>query len=244
MKIGGSEKAVIFGAGSSIVKYKDAILRYLETDNFVTIGCKNIGGVIRPDYHCWFDSSAFERDAKMLAEKGISVIQKGSMPVFLRSCKKKIIKKYWGHRWITIDCNFTSWKAENPFPRYVKRRGKYWGAFINTGCLAIFWAYRQGFKEIDVVGMDGYSFYSKDDLLSGEESQHCSGSGATFFKRKQYFDEDIEEEIDLMYDKMKYKDDKINKTLTYLKTKYNINFRILTPTCYKSFYDGSVLKRD
>ncbi len=239
-----NKKVVIFGAGYSIVKYRDTILKYLKTDGFIIIGCKNIGGVVCPDYHCWFDSKAFERDAEMLKEKGIPVIQEGSTPVFLRTCKRKIIRKYWRGRYKKIDCTFTSWKADNPFPRYVKRKKKYWGAFINTGCLAIFWAHRKGFSEINIVGMDGYSFHSKKDLLINKESQHCSGEGITFFKRRGNSEQDINENIDFLYEKLKGKDKKILRTLNYFKTQYNINFKILTPTCYESFYDPSVLKID
>jgi len=237
-----SKKVVIFAAGHSIVEYKDAILRYLETDDFTTIGCKNIGSIIRPDYHCWFDSVAFERDAEMLREKGLFIIQKGSIPVFLQTCKRKLIRKYWRGKYKTIKCKFTTWNAKSPYPHYMKRKSKFWGAFINTGCLSIYWAHIKGFTEINVVGMDGYSFHSKCDLISGEASQHCCGKGFTFSKRKGYSEDLIKKEIDSLYEKMKYKDKKILRTLTHFKTVHNVNFRILTPTAYDQFYDSSILK--
>ena len=55
----------------------------------------------------------------------------------------------------------------------------YYGLFRTVGSLAIIWAYNNGAKNIDIVGMDGYSFYKKSDLASNKYSQHSYGKGFT-----------------------------------------------------------------
>ena len=239
MKIFNNKKVIILGAGSSIRKYNDYIYKYLDKNKSIIIGCKNIGDIVVPDYHCWFDEAAFERDSKISVKKGITLINKNSIPVFLKSFDKNLIKKYWDGYYKTISCKFISWKHKNSSPKYIN--GKFSGAFVNTGCLAIFWAFCMGASKIEVLGMDGYTFYSEEDLIQNKESQHCSGDGNTFFRRKNYSEEEIKNNINLLHEKLRYKDNKILRTLSYFKNEYKMDLRILTPTYYKLIYDNSVL---
>ena len=243
------KKVFIICAGSSIVKYREAILNYLAINEFITIGCKVIGDFICPDYHCWFDWRGFRRDARVFNKKEIPLIKEGSIPIFVEGdCKENIIRKYWDGPYKTIKCKLCSWRSQKSFPRYTN--GAFRGAFITTGCLSVFWSHIEGAKQIDIVGMDGYSFYSTKDLANGKESQHCFGDGFTEVKkreklyRRKNIDINFEKGKERAQRKFKTKDNNILKTLTVLKDKYKVNFRILTPTCYNPFYVKGILKGD
>lgn len=88
----------------------------------------------------------------------------------------------------------------------------------NAGCRAIQYAHDQGANNIYVVGKDGFTLKYKGD-------QHCWGSGYT-------------DNSDMVY--AKDKDNVIYNCLRGMKNK-GVNFKILTPTIYEEFYDGSVL---
>lgn len=91
------------------------------------------------------------------------------------------------------------------------------GFFRTAGCLAIYIAKLMGADEIYLAGFDGYT------LMWGGD-QHLYGSGMTDRNTKEVCQE---------------KDQIINDVM---KKIYEIMpFKIITPTVYKSFYDGGIL---
>ena len=119
--------------------------------------------------------------------------------------------------------NFTDMKEGAPIGY---KKGKILGYFRTAGVLSIMIAHLMGCKDVSIVGMDGYSYYKKDELLSGEKSHHCYGTGFT---------------DTAIWETCVKKDELINNALRSLN-KYGIKFKILTPTKYKDFYDNSILE--
>jgi len=81
------------------------------------------------------------------------------------------------------------------------------------------------YKEISIVGMDGYTLHSQQEIGKKKKNQHCYGKGHT--------DDSTWEEC-VAKDKMVY------ESLRSLKD-FGINFHILTPTVFKDFYTKGVL---
>ena len=69
--------------------------------------------------------------------------------------------------------------------------------------------------------MDGFTLYSKEDLLSKKVNHHCYGAGYT---------------DDASWNEEVFKDKMVDEGLHALK-KYGVDFRILTPTKFKDFYN-------
>jgi hypothetical protein len=92
------------------------------------------------------------------------------------------------------------------------------GRFRTAGNMAIFLAHIMGANNIYIAGMDGYMLKYKGD-------QHCYGKGNTDSSDDKYEQE---------------KDDLIYNILRDLKG-VGCNQKIVTPTIYINFYDGSVL---
>jgi len=105
------------------------------------------------------------------------------------------------------------------------KNGKISGFFRTAGCLAVMILHLMSVKEINICGMDGYSLHRHEELLKGEKSQHCYGEGLT---------DTATWETCIKKDKL------IDKALRGLK-EYGIEFKIITPTKYRSFYDSTRL---
>ena len=193
--------------GGTVSDYHDKILKYIEDKNIITIGINCMTSLCVPDYHFWTNHQRFRDQNSCISEK--------SKMLFGYGLSEEFIRKYYKGDYTTIKYsgNELSVSYEN---------GVMKGNFRTSGTLVIMIAHINGAKKIDVVGMDGYTFHSEEDLLSKKTNHHCYGAGYT---------------DDSSWSKEIAKDKKINEGLYALK-KYGIDFRILTPTKFEDFYDS------
>ena len=118
-----------------------------------------------------------------------------------------------------------------------------YGDIQNIGMWAIFFAYTRGASKVSVVGMDGYTFYSKQELDDKKESQHCfrnghsTGIGLRKKDRKGKTKHDFTDSKSR--DNINYKN--LIDLHKYLKEMYGFSFEIITPTIFKEFCNLSIL---
>ena len=201
-------QALIITSGSSIKTYETGVKNFILEENPVVIGVNNITKFFIPDYHLWTNTQRFRTFGKDISDKSTLLLGAG--------IHLKIMREVIGNMDYYL-INFTDMKEGVPVGY---KNGKILGFFRTAGCLSIMIAHLIGCKKISIVGMDGYSYYKKDELLYGEKSHHCYGTG---FTDTSSWETCIE------------KDKLINKALYGLQN-YGIKFKILTPTVYKEFY--------
>ncbi len=220
------------GSGASVREYSDSIMRFIKDNDVITFGCNNINHILIPDYHFWADHSRYEEFGDKMSKK--------SVPVFSTDFGKNLISKYCKRDYLSF--TYKNKKPKNGRKIKIKYRSKImYGRFRTVGSLAIFYAYVRKASSIRVVGMDGYTLYSENQLLNKEQQQHCYGD-------KGY--------TDLPKEKRKYKERKYGTFYKYSEEKdkdiydclnamgdYGIDFKIITPTIYKRFYDESILRK-
>lgn len=207
-----NRNALIIGAGSSLKIYKNQIDDFIQTRNPFIIGINNMVDYWIPDYHLFTNTQRFRTFGSKIDENSKILLGQG-IPLKL---KDEILK---GREYFLV--NFKDQKGLNI--NYSK--GKITGFFRTAGCLAIMICHLMGAREINIVGMDGYTFYNKKDVVKGNQSQHCYGEGHT---------DTADWETCVM------KDGLINNALNGIK-EYGIDFKIITPTKYERFYDSSRL---
>jgi hypothetical protein len=209
-------RALILCAGSFIKEYESKIDTFIFEEKPFTIGINNMTDFWMPDYHLWTNTQRFRTFGKKIYPESELLLGSG--------IHLKTIRDIIGSMKYTL-INFSDMKEG---VKVGYRKGKILGYFRTAGCLSIMIAHLMGAKNVSIVGMDGYSYYKKDELLSGKESHHCYGEG---FTDTASWETCVE------------KDRLINSALTGLKN-YGIDFKILTPTKYEDFYDGSVLEKE
>ncbi len=203
-------RVLIIGAGSSIKEYENKINTFIHEENPITIGINNITGMFISDYHLWTNTERFRNFGKNILPESELLLGAG---IHLKTVREVI-----GPVNYTL-INFTDMK-EGVSVGYKK--GKIFGFFRTAGCLSIMIAHLMGAKDVSIVGMDGYSFYKKDELLSGKKSHHCYGVGFT---------------DTAIWETCIKKDNLIKSALEGLKN-YGIDLKILASTIYKDFYGG------
>jgi hypothetical protein len=223
---------LIIGAGSTTNKYHKEIKNFIQEKNPITIGCNYITDFFIPDIHFW-------GSAKRWRKYGY-VTDKKSQVVFPSNFSKKMIEKYWDGDYDVFYGVIRHWKygSDNKkkqnyqFERCCMRikKGVLYGCYLDAVTRIVFWAYSKGVSEINIVGSDGYTFYSEKDLRLSKESQNCFGNGFTDgftygYGRKQDWD--------------KYKSLRVLQN--YGKKKHGFGFKIITPTVYDEFYDSNIL---
>jgi len=201
------KNVMIIGAGGSSVQYHDKILEYIKNNDIVTIGINCMTSICVPDYHLWTNTQRFRDQNSCISEK--------SKMLFGCGLSKDLIRKYYKGDYEVVDYDGRS----QSFVSY--NNGNIKGNFRTAGILAIMVAHVKGARKIDIVGMDGFTLYSKKDLDTKKQNQHCYGAGYT---------DDASWEQDLIKDEM------VDMGLKSLKD-YGVYFRILTPTKFKDFYD-------
>lgn len=211
----GKEKGkigLIIGAGASIRDHQTEIDNFIEKTKPVTIGINNMSAFWTPDYHLWTNNQRFRTF-------GVGV-KTGSKLLLGSGISLKIIKEIIGNKKYTSI--FYSDRKGLPikFDDYM-----IYGYFRTAGCLAIMIMHLMGVKEINIVGMDGYALHKKSDILSNKKSQHCYGMGFT---------------DTASWGACLTKDNDIHKILQNIQN-YGIDFKILTPTVYRDFYDSTRL---
>ena len=228
-----NKSVLIIAAGPTVSKYWNKIEKFIKDTNPVIIGCNNIMHIIKPDIHFWGSPKRFKKYGHLLDKK--------SVLMFSAYISETTIKKYWKGKYETFNYKARSWKyGSDDKKSYQYKRccmrvknGKMYGCFYDTATKAAFWSYLHGASEINFVGNDGYTFYTKQQLDSKEERQHCYGKGMTdgytyLYCRKKDWD--------------KYKT--LRLLFEYGIKKHKFGFKILTPTIYEDFCDLSILKID
>lgn len=227
------KSVVIVGAGSNVKKYWNTIEEYIKNNKVIIIGCNNIVDIVTPDIHFWGSTKRYRKYGKSTSKR--------SKVVFQSNFPKKTIKKYWKGEYEFYYINPRLWKyGSDDKNSYLYKRccmkekkGVMQGCFCSAGSKAIFWSYIKKVKDIMIVGMDGYTFYSKKYLEEGKVSQHFYGNGITngfTYEYNRKIDWDIYKTLRLLY--------------KYGKRKYGFGFKIITPTIYEEFYNPNVLNID
>jgi hypothetical protein len=207
------EKAVIICAGASVRAYQHKIQEFIDREGAFTIGINNITSLFTPDYHLWTNTKRFRdfgkhimKDSKLLLGKGIHI---------------KTIREIIGNRKYFL-INFTDMKEGVPIDY---KNGKIFGFYRTAGNLAIMVAHLMGASHVDIVGVDGHTFYNYDDIKNGKQPHHC-------------YDEKYEP---FSYEVCVKKDRITNMVLKNLR-EYGIHIRILTPTVHQEFFNPVMLR--
>ena len=237
---------LIVGAGSSLAIYWDKIKEFIDKNRVITVGTNRINHILTPDYHLWGDPRVYRNFGNEINKKSILILGQNIDTENRRS--------HWLGPYKTIKFTRLHWKDSYNDPthrfygegdiKYNKKTKEFHGVFRTIGTLAILWSYIKKASKISVVGMDGYTFYSEDELRekNKEERQHCYGKGFTdAFARNMSRDKLKNKNKSHEFYKLAVKKDRdVYRTLRSIK-KYGVEFEILTPTVYKDFYDSDVL---
>lgn len=203
---------VVVGAGGTLADYADAVREFVERTNAATIGINKMTSILVPTYHLWTNKARW-------SEFG-GCIHPDSKMLFGEKMPVKLIRKH-------FDGDFTRVRYEDRAGLDVGiSDGVIRGHFRTAGALAIVVASLMGSSDIRVVGMDGYTLHGRRDLDASKEQQHCYGSGFT---------------DDATWDECKNKDNLVYESLRKIH-RYGVDFKILTPTVFRDFYDPKELK--
>ena len=212
-KIFKNRHVLIVCSGSSLKRYWNKIDKFIKENKVVTIGCNHVNNMLIPDYNIWASIYRWGKCGKYVDKKSNLFFA----PVF----SKKLIRKYWKG-------SYQIYNETDPLLGRKKYKTIY-NCFKQVGAVSIVWAYHGGASKISVVGMDGYTYYSKKELKTKEYSQHSEGKGITVksyrFGKKQD----------------KFLGKKLKKLYKYSQKKYGFNFEILTPTIHNEYYNSKVL---
>lgn len=211
----GTEKgksALVIGAGATIREYENQIAEFINTTKPITIGINNMTSFWVPDYHIWTNNQRFRTYGKN--------IHVNSKLLLGSNISLKLINEIIGSKeYVVLN------REDRKGVSMDYRDGIIYGYFRTAGCLAIMLLHLMGVSEINIVGMDGYTIHKHEDIVAGKEAQHCYGQGLTDTSSWESGAE---------------KDKIIEASLNNIK-EYGINFKILTPTKYRRFYDSTRL---
>lgn len=222
------KEVVILCPGYNLLKYKDQVIKYVSDNKCITIGCNHISHIYKdPDYHMFADFERFENFGHTISEK--------SIPVFPKRFEENFIRKICQREYVRFKCRYTkSFKIS-------MIKGMLTGHFKTVGLLAILFAYMDGASSIKVAGMDGYAFFSKEELDSQKVSQHCYGEGYTDIRNYKFDGDKIRGAgSEFWYERAKDKD-KIISGLLQQGEDFGAKFEIITPTVYKKYYNPNAL---
>ena len=208
---------LIVGAGGTLKEYEKAIKKFMNERNPVTIGINYMTEFCIPDYHFWTNKQRW-RDFG-------SCIDKSSKMMFGCGIPKKLIKKHFKGKYIVIDYVDSLSKASK-ITTINYEDGKIYGHFRTAGCLAIVIAHLFGASDIYIVGMDGFTLHSREELESQSKNHHCYGKGYT---------------DDATWEQCVEKDRLVYENLSEIE-EFGINFKILTPTKFEKYYAPDILE--
>ncbi len=206
---------MVVGAGGTIVEYSDKIQDFIKSKNLITIGVNKMTSFVTPVYHLWTNTGR-------LLEFG-ECISKASKLMLGGNLAKNIRAKFCNH--ILVDY------VDSPKSKLGYRNRTITGHYRTAGCLSIMLAHLMGAKNIYVVGMDGYTLYSKEEVRSNRRNQHVYEKGFTDVKCDNEAKFERAWKVCIVKDKMVYNVlKKING--------FGIKFNIITPTKFKRFYSS------
>jgi len=248
-KIIKNRHVLIVGAGSSLSLYWEDIKQFIAKNNVITVGINRINHILTPDYHLWADKRVYNNFG--------GEIDKKSIIVFGDQFDKKTRKVHWSGPYEVIRYTKLKWETSYDDPthkyygmgdiNYKKEGKKFYGVFRTAGSLAILWSHVNEASRISVVGMDGYTFYSKEELSTRtkERRQHCYGKGYTDSYARNSSPRslgDDKKKEEAFHKRCMVKDGDIYRTLRAIK-KYGVKFEIITPTVYSDFYNPKILDK-
>lgn len=206
------QEALIICAGSTVRDYQQQIKAFIKKEKPFTIGINNIMDFFVPQYHLWTNTKRFRNFG--------SKINKNSQILLGAGIHLKTIKETIGSREYTV-INFTDMKEGVPIGY---RKGKIFGFYRTAGNLSIMISHLMGATKVNIVGMDGHTFYNYEDVRSGKKPHHCYNENYQPFSP----------EIRIKKDKV------VTRVLTNLRNA-GIDLNIITPTVYGGFYDSTRL---
>jgi hypothetical protein len=232
-----NKHVIIVAPGYTLKKYWRKIDKFINFSDSVIIGCNMMDFVI-PDIYFWSSERRYKKYGYLAC--------KDSEAVFQWDINEKIIKKYWKGSYVYFYSNNSKWrygsdnKKSHEYKKCCIREKKkvllkekkkvLYGCFGDCASKALFWTYMHGAKKITLIGVDGYTFYSKEYLKLGKASQNCYSrglSGGFTYKFNRKMDWDRYKTLRLLYE--------------YGKKKYGVGFEIITPTIHEEFYNDSIL---
>ena len=222
---------LIIGSGQTLQLYLEEIKKNIIENDVVIFGCNNMSNLIVPDYHFWGDKDRYKKFGKNMNKKSMPVfgshlLTNGLMKIHKNIPYKVLKYKKWS--------GFSKGREINKKAKIDYKKGIISGPFRNIGTLAIFYAYLHGALKISIAGMDGYALHSKNELKEKKYSQHCYGMGYSDFSGRKL-------RKNINYYKEYLKRDKDVYKVLYLLKDYGVQFKIITPTVFKDFYDPNVL---
>ena len=183
----------------------------------------------------WTDANRYLKFGKKMSKKSIPVLG------YTFLSRKLLFKEHKNRKYEIL--RYKKWKnliKGKKIPINVKidyKKGIIRGPFRTVGCLCIFWAHIKKARKISIVGMDGYTYYTKKELKNNVKSQHCYGTGFSDMIGK------CDAEKKGNYYKKCIKKDKDTNIMLHLLDNYGVKFKILTPTVFEEFCDSSILQK-
>lgn len=209
---------LIIGAGGTLREYEKQIKKFISDNNPVTIGVNCMTEYWIPDYHLWTNKQRYQ-------DLGGCIDTKSKM-MFGSGLPEKLIRKHFKGDYIVVDYVHKLRDASKDASVKYKD-GKIYGYFRTAGCLAIVIAHLLGASKIYIVGMDGFTLHSREELIKQDKNHHCYGKGYTDDATWQ---ECIEKDR-LVYENL------------YAIYAFGAKFKILTPTKFERFYDPEILQK-
>jgi len=208
------QSVLIIGSGRTIKDHYQSIKNYIAKNSPIIFGINRMTGFFTPHFHLWTNKQRY-RDLGQC-------IKKKSQMMFGQGIPHSLIRKHHKGKYFVVYYK-DSVKYSNKL--VITKEGVLKSFFRTAGSLAVALTKAMGAKTINMVGIDGFSLHSKKDLKKKRKSHHCYGKG---------FTDDASYEKEVEKDKIVYNSYKV-------MSKYGIDFKILTPTKYKKFFDPSVL---
>lgn len=201
---------LIIGAGGSVREFSGQLHKFIDTVKPITIGINHMTHIVIPDYHLWTNKERYLHHGNCI----------NPLSKLLCGCglPDRLVRIHHKGNYFRVDYLD---REDSPLGY---QKGIITGFYRTAGCLAIMIAHLLQASQIYIVGMDGFTLHKPVEVDDGVKNQHCYGRGHT---------------DDYSWKNSLVKDNQVCNILRSLK-EYGINFKILTPTVFNEFYDGSI----
>lgn len=203
-----NQPVLVVCPGHSIKDHRERIQNYIDDNSPVIIGVNQMSSMFVPHLHLWTNKKRYAAAGKTM--------HAASLPLFSAKMPVSLIRRHWKKSYESI--RYT----DSPSEITGYKNGVITGWFRTSGILAIMIAHVHGASFIRAVGMDGYTLHPRKKYASKEQNQHCYGSGHT---------------DEYTWDKCLVRDGEMDTCLGRLR-KHGVDFRIMTPTKFVSFYES------
>jgi len=200
---------LIICAGGTLRDRIKQVQEFIKQNNPIVIGINKMTHITIPNYHLWTNQERYFNYGSCISTDS-KLILSSRFPI-------RLVTTHWFSDYYQLDYDDK--------PGYDNKfiDGRVQGRFRTAGCLAIYLAHLMGAKEINIVGMDGFTLHNRAELLRGHKSHHCYGMGYT---------------DDAEWEQCKEKDEIVYKSLKDLFKQ--VRFKILTPTVFSEFYSNEL----